>query len=118
MGRVFIKEFGLQTNAHALLSPTELLSKVPGQMVNPVVNTAETSLDSASEVQMRAQLLAKQKELLELQTRKVELELLQTKMQMEQRANANRQQSESLNEGMVSNFFFLCFSFCVLAIQC
>lgn len=58
-------------------------------VVPPVMDT------SASEVQMRAQLLAKQKELLELQTKKVELELLQTKLQIEEKARRQKEEEAS-----------------------
>ena len=67
------------------------VSSVPGTGLSDLglggLSTAFT-LDppgDITEAQMREQLLMKQKELLELQTKKLELELLHTKAQLEER---------------------------------
>jgi len=58
---------------------------------------------SASEVELRKEFLLKQKKLLELQEKKIELELLEKQFNLEEQARKKKQQEEQANAKVTNN---------------
>lgn len=68
-------------------------------------NLSLTNNSLSSEAAMREQLLKKERELLELQKKKIELELLQAKASLEQQQRQLYKQVVNMKTDQVSNIF-------------